>query len=293
MAERLESSRIEIQDIAETLADYDDNLNADPKQFQRIEDRLDHIYSLQQRHKVSGVEELIALQERYRGILEEIENGAETIKELERNLAKARAGALEKAKRLSLSRKAEAVEFAAELKKRALPLGMNNLQCRIEVSEAELSSDGADDVEFLFSFNKNQPLMPVGATASGGELSRLMLSLKSIIAQKMKLPSIIFDEIDTGVSGEMANRIGQMMQSIAKGIQVIAITHLPQIAAKGENHFKVYKEDDQLSTRTFIRHLSKQERIDEIAQMLSGNQPDDAARANAISLLNHGQTTIG
>ncbi len=119
-----------------------------------------------------------------------------------------------------------------------------------------------------------------------------MVSLKSIIAEKMKLPSIIFDEIDTGVSGEMANRIGRMMQSIAKGIQVIAITHLPQIAAKGENHFKVYKEDDQVSTRTFIRHLSGQERIDEIAQMLSGNQIDDAARANALSLLNHSQTTI-
>lgn len=145
---------------------------------------------------------------------------------------------------------------------------------------------GADSIRFLFAFNKNQPLMPVGGTASGGEISRLMLSIKAIIADKMQLPSIIFDEVDTGVSGDVANRMGAMMQSIAANIQVMAITHLPQVAAKGNAHFKVYKQDDEHSTHTRIRRLSTDERIDELAVMLSGSTVNDAARANAKSLLN-------
>ena len=162
---------------------------------------------------------------------------------------------------------------------------MKNLSAHVDVRPAEMSATGMDTVEFQFAFNKNQPLMPVGGAASGGEISRLMLSIKSIIASKMQLPSIIFDEIDTGVSGDVANRMGRMMRDISGSLQVMAITHLPQVAAMGNAHYKVYKLDDEDATHTHIRQLDDKERVDEIAVMLSGSQVDDAARANAISLL--------
>ncbi|MDE6831824.1 MAG: hypothetical protein K2J07_03725 [Muribaculaceae bacterium] len=163
---------------------------------------------------------------------------------------------------------------------------MKNLRCQVIVSQGELTPDGIDTVEFLFAFNKNQPLMPVGGTASGGEISRLMLSLKSIIADKMQLPSIIFDEVDTGVSGDIAARMGRMMKAIAENIQVIAITHLPQVAAMASTQFKVYKEDTETSTTTRIISLTPEQRVEQIATMLSGDQVDEAARQNARSLLN-------
>ena len=162
---------------------------------------------------------------------------------------------------------------------------MKNLQCDINITTENISSTGIDAVQFLFAFNKNQPLMPVGNTASGGEISRLMLSIKSIIANKMQLPSIIFDEVDTGVSGDVANRMGEMMQEISQNLQVIAITHLPQVAAKGAHHFKVYKEDDENSTLTRIKELNIEQRIEELALMLSGSSVNSAALANARSLL--------
>lgn len=287
LTQRLESARIEIQDIAETLSDYDSNLNADPDELERIEDRLNSIYSLEHKHKVSTVEELIALRDNLRKRLDELESSDITIDELEKEVNHRRATAIGTAHEISAARKAEALKLAAELKKRALPLGMKNLRCEINVSPAEMSLTGTDKVEFLFSFNKNQPLMPVGGTASGGEISRLMLSVKSIIADKMQLPSIIFDEVDTGVSGDVANRMGEMMQSIARNIQVLAITHLPQVAALGDHHFKVFKEDDEQSTLTRIKELTEEQRIGELAVMLSGSKVDDAALANARSLLNN------
>lgn len=289
LAQRLESARIEIQDIAETLSDYDSNLNADPQELERIEERLNNIYSLQHKHKVDSLDELITLRERLRSRLEGLENSGYTIEGLEKEVKRTQQAAKEIAGEISTSRKEEAKKFAAELKKRALPLGMKNLQCDINVTPTEMSATGTDKVEFLFAFNKNQSLMPVGGTASGGEISRLMLSIKSIIADKMQLPSIIFDEVDTGVSGDVANRMGEMMQSISRNIQVIAITHLPQVAAKGDHHFKVFKEDDEHSTLTRIKELTAEQRIDELAIMLSGSQVDDAARANAYSLLNNGK----
>ncbi len=289
LAQRLESARIEIQDITETLSDYDSNLNADPQELERIEDRLNSIYSLQHKHKVDSLDELISLRERLRSRLEELENSDYTIEELEKEVKLTHEAAKEIAKEISTSRKTESKKFAAELKNRALPLGMKNLQCDISVTPTEMSATGTDKIEFLFAFNKNQPLMPVGGTASGGEISRLMLSIKSIIADKMQLPSIIFDEVDTGVSGDVANRMGEMMQSISRNIQVTAITHLPQVAAKGDHHFKVFKEDDDQSTLTRIKELTPEERIDELAIMLSGSQVDEAARANAYSLLNDGK----
>ena len=284
--ERLESARIEIQDIAETLSEYDNNLQADPDELEAIEDRLNSIYSLQHRHKVGNVTELIAIREDLRSRIEALDNSDNTLEELQREVKRARALARESAQALSARRKEEAVRFATELRERAMPLGMKNLRCEVSVEPADMSASGVDNVQFLFAFNKNQPLMAVGGAASGGEISRLMLSIKTIIANKMQLPSIIFDEIDTGVSGDVANRMGEMMHDISANIQVMTITHLPQVAAKGAHHYKVFKEDDEQSTLTRIKALNSDERIDELALMLSGSTTNEAARANARSLLN-------
>lgn len=286
LTERLETTRIEIQDIAETLSQYDSNLNADPQELERIEDRLNKIYSLEHKHKVSTVDELIAIRDNLQKRLDTIDNSDYAIEQLEKQAKQAYKMALSAAKEISKHRQDEANSFAKLLKERALPLGMKNLQCEIKITPIEISATGIDKIEFLFAFNKNQQLMPVGNTASGGEISRLMLSIKTIIANKMQLPSIIFDEVDTGVSGDIANSMGEMMQSIAQNIQVLAITHLPQVASKGNHHYKVFKEDDETSTLTRIKALSIEERVDELALMLSGSTINEAARANARSLLN-------
>ena len=286
LTERLETARIEIQDIAETLFQYDSNLNADPQELERIEDRLNKIYSLEHKHKVSTVDELIAIRDNLQKRLDTIDNSDYAIEQLEKQAKQAYKMALSAAKEISKHRQDEANSFAKLLKERALPKKMKNLQCEIKITPIEISSTGIDKIEFLFAFNKNQQLMPVGNTASGGEISRLMLSIKTIIANKMQLPSIIFDEVDTGVSGDIANSMGEMMQSIAQNIQVLAITHLPQVASKGNHHYKVFKEDDETSTLTRIKELSIEERVDELALMLSGSTINEAARANARSLLN-------
>lgn len=285
LAGRLESARIEIQDIAETLSDYDNNLSADPQRLDDIEERLNRLYSLETKHHLNSSDELITLREQLAVQLEAIENGDETLSQLEDEARRAKKRAMVLAREISENRRRQALTFADELKQRALPLGMKNLRCEIQVTEGKLSPSGIDRVDFLFSFNKNQPLMPVNESASGGEISRLILSVKSIIAEKMQLPSIVFDEVDTGVSGDVANRMGELMNDIAGKIQVITITHLPQVAAKGKTHFKVYKEDDETSTNTHIKRLTLQERIDELALMLSGSIYDPAARSAAQSML--------
>ena len=287
LTSRLEASRIEIQDITETLSEYDNNLNADPNDLDAIEQRLSEIYSLQHRHNVNSVEELISIREEIKEKLNAIENSEDVLKQLEVEAKQAQRYALEIAKEISIARKKEAEIFAKMLTERALPLGMKNLQCKVDVTNTtSLQPNGIDNIEFLFAFNKNQQLMPIGGKASGGEISRLMLSIKSIIADKMQLPSIIFDEVDTGVSGDVASRMGEMMHNISRNIQVIAITHLPQVAAKGDWQYKVYKEDDDTTTQTQIKQLTTDERINEIAIMLSGSTIEDTAIANARSLLN-------
>lgn len=286
ISERLETVRIELRDIAETLSAYDQEFQADPEELEAIESRLNTIYSLQQKHRVSTVGELITLREELRDKLDKLENSTFTIEELEKEARRAKAAAKQLALELSQRRSEEAARLEETLRETAIPLGMKNLRTQVKVSQGELTPTGMDKVEFLFAFNKNQPLMPVGGTASGGEISRLMLSIKAIIATKMQLPSIIFDEVDTGVSGDVANRMGAMMQDISRNIQVITITHLPQVAAKGNTHFKVYKEDDDEATHTRIRELNADDRVDELAVMLSGSKVDEAARANARSLLN-------
>lgn len=286
LARRLETARVEIQDIAETLADYDSNLAADPDALEQIEERLSAIYSLESRHRVDTVEELIAIREGLRSRLEMITDGDVAIDDLrldvERKLAVAGATAAE----LTARRRDAASKFAGELFEAASPLGMPNLRCEIAVNPAEkLGPYGADSVEFLFAFNKNQTPGPVGGAASGGEVSRLMLSIKSIVAGRLQLPSIVFDEVDTGVSGDVANRMGAMMLAISERLQVLTITHLPQVAARGVSHYKVFKEDDTEATHTRIRRLDENERLGELALMLSGSSTDEAALANARSLM--------
>lgn len=283
---RLENASVELRDIADTISAIYQKLNADPNELEAIEQRLDNIYTLQRKHHVDSVAALIELRENLRNKLSELDNSDEEIAEREREARRALALTRETAAEISQARKDAAAKFADELKVQAMPLGMKNLQCEIRVEQADLSPTGADKVEFMFAFNKNQELRPVKGVASGGEISRLMLSIKAIIADKMQLPSIIFDEVDTGVSGDVANRIGEMMRRISSTIQVIAITHLPQVAAKGSTHYKVYKEDDETSTHTRICRLTDPQRVDEIALMLSGDSNDEAARANALSLLN-------
>ena len=285
IVERLNTAHIELRDIADTLSDFDRDLNADPDELEAVEQRLNDIYSLQSKHHVSSVEALIELRENFRIKLSSLENSSYTIEELEKEARRSKAAAKEIAAELTRRRTEEARRVEKLLCDTASPLGMKNLRAQVEITTGDMSSTGMDTVEFKFAFNKNQPLMPVGSTASGGEISRLMLSVKSIIASRMQLPSIIFDEIDTGVSGDVANRMGLMMRDISRSIQVMAITHLPQVAALGNAHYKVYKIDDEDATHTHIHQLDREQRIDEIAVMLSGSTVDAAARANALSLL--------
>lgn len=283
--ERLQVMRVECQDIYQTFSDADRQLSADPREIEAIEERLNEIYDLERRHKVDSIEALIEIRDKMGDKLQSIDLGDQSLHNLELAAKRAKKEALDLAREISSIRKNTAVEFAKILREKAYPLGMKNLQVEVAVKETELTSTGIDFIEFLFAFNKNQQPMPVGNTASGGEISRLMLSIKSIVADKMQLPSIIFDEVDTGVSGDVANRMGEMMHDISRNIQVMAITHLPQVAAQGNAHFKVFKEDTETSTVTRVKELTPEERVDELAVMLSGSAVNDAARANARSLL--------
>lgn len=287
LADRLDNAVREIRDIANVLERYDSDLKADPERLEDIEARLSRIYSLELKHHVDTDSQLIALADKLAEQKDAIENGDQILEELEHEARMAKKHAVLIARQISERRQQCARNFAAELQQAAGPLGMKNLRCEIAVTAGKLNPHGMDKVDFLFAFNKNQELMPVGQTASGGEISRLMLTIKTIIGEKMNLPSIIFDEIDTGVSGEVASKMGEMMQRLSHKIQVITITHLPQVAARGLSHYKVYKEDDERSTTTRIRRLDESQRIDELALMLSGSSDDDAAVAAARSLIDN------
>ena len=287
LADRLEALRVELRDIAATFADADGALSDDPARLDEVEERLNLLYDLLRRQQAETIEQLIEIRDRLANEIKAIDLGDEGLQKSETAAKKAKRAAMEKAEELSASRKVAAQQFAADLKERATPLGMKNLQVEISIKPVQLSATGIDAIEFLFAFNKNQPLMPVGSTASGGEISRLMLSIKSLVAHKMQLPSIVFDEVDTGVSGDVAHRMGALMKDISENIQVIAITHLPQVAAKGNAHFRVFKTDTDSSTITRIELLSPENRIAEIAQMLSGSTIDQAAFANARALIDN------
>lgn len=283
---RLESAKIEISDIASSLENVNERLAADPGRLEAVEERLNSIYSLCHKHHLNNGDELLILRDNLRAKLRELDNSDDMVAELEKEARRAKALAKETAVEISNSRKEEAKKFSAHLRDTAMPLGMKNLQVDVVVDPADMGPTGIDSVQFMVAFNKNQNLMPVGATASGGEISRLMLSIKTIIASRMSLPSILFDEIDTGVSGDVANRMALMMREISKSIQVTTITHLPQVAAKGDTQYRVYKEDDDHATHTRIIQLTPEQRVNAIAEMLGGATVDDAARQAAISLLN-------
>lgn len=285
LADRLETAINELRDIASSLEIINDRHMSDPMRLDAVESRLRKIYALEQKHHVDTDAALIELCDKLSSQLEAINGADDLIGSLELQAKQAKRQAMTIALQLSERRMTAAANFAEELRQTALPLGMNNLQCQINVKQGRLNSSGIDSVEFLFAFNKNQRLMGVGDTASGGEISRLMLAIKAIVGRKLNLPSIIFDEIDTGVSGDIATRIGHMMENIASHIQVITITHLPQVAARGNAHFKVYKEDNQFATATRLRKLNGHEREAEIALMLSGSSDDTDALSVAKTLL--------
>ncbi|MCM1476922.1 MAG: DNA repair protein RecN [Bacteroides sp.] len=283
---RLAALSAELNDIADTIESASAAYPADAlSDLEVVDSRLNELNSVLRRHNLSSANELIAEAQRLSQKLARLEDADNILATFEKQARAAKKAALDAAAILSERRRAAAHDFGEMLRDTAMPLGMKNLVCDISVEPTELSFSGADKVEFRFAFNKNQQPVPVAMSASGGEISRLMLSIKSIIAHKMQLPSIIFDEVDTGVSGDVANRIGQMMQSIARNIQVIAITHLPQVAAKGSRHFKVAKHDTDNSTVTHVTELSPSERVSELALMLSGHSSNQAAIATAKELL--------
>ena len=287
MPQRVRSALIELKDIMQSVSSIKDSLNDDPAELARVDDRLNSIYALLRKHNAQDVNALIAIQHDYERQLSEIEHNDDIIDELKSRVAATQAAASDIATQLSHKRHDAAKRFGKDLLSLATPLGMKNIAFDVEFHATDLTPSGIDAVEFMMSFNKNQRPMPVKDTASGGEISRVMLCIKTITARHMRLPSIIFDEVDTGVSGDVAGMIGEMMADIASTIQVIAITHLPQVAANGDHHLRVFKTDNEVETLTRVEHLDEQEHITEVARMLSGKDLNQAAIENAKSLINH------
>lgn len=286
LSERLEAARIEINDIADTLDDYRRTLDADPARLAEVDERLGRLYSLETKHHVENADGLIEIRDRLRLQLSTLENSEETLAQLETDAKRAKRAAMALANELSERRADAALALSQRLCADASPLGMPNLRCEIRITRGKLTPDGADQVQYLFSFNKNQTPMPLGGAASGGEVSRLALTLRAILAERIHLPSIVFDEVDTGVSGDIATRMAAMMVAMSRSLQVICITHLPGVAAMGDVHFKVFKEDDETCTTTHVRRLDRQQRQAEIALMLSGDATDTTALAAARTMLN-------
>lgn len=289
MAERVGGAIIDLKDIARSVDATMESLNDDPAELNRVEERLSEIYSLMHKHNAGDVNELIAIERDYAMQLTEIEHNDDIIEQLKAEVQSHKSSAMNIAAQLSDKRQQAAKRFGKELLAMATPLGMKNIAFDVDFSKTDLMPHGTDAVEFMMAFNKNQKPMPVKDTASGGEISRVMLCIKTIIAHHMRLPSIIFDEVDTGVSGDVANKIGEMMAEIARNIQVIAITHLPQVAANGDHHLRVFKTDTDVETLTRVEALDDEEHVMEIARMLSGKDLNQAAIENAKSLIKHKQ----
>ena len=286
IAERLRSAYIDLNDLASEMEGMIEDVEFNPDRLAWVNERLDTLYALQQKHRVSSVDDLIALRDQFRAQLTDIESFDEQIAALDKQVQDAYKELLQQAAVLSEQRKVAAVAFAQQLVQMVAPLGMPHTRFQVEVvPRKEPESDGMDEIRFLFSANKSMALQPVAQTASGGEISRLMLCIKAMIAGFTALPTIIFDEVDTGVSGDIADKMGHIMQDLGSKMQVFAITHLPQIAAQGEAHYFVYKEDVKDRTLTRIRPLDKEERIREVARMLSGSALTEASLANAKDLL--------
>ena len=285
--ERLESCYIEIKDISHDMDDAQESVEFNPSRLEFVNSRLNMIYSMMQKHHVKTDTELIEIAENYRQQLDMITSSDERISELENKKKKLYDSIIRKAETLTAMRKESAVKIQSQMESLLIPLGMPNVKFAVEIChKKEPDTNGMDAVNFLFSANKNGTLQNVASIASGGEIARVMLSLKAMIAGAVKLPTIIFDEIDTGVSGSIAEKMALIMQDMGRqNRQVLSITHLPQIAARGNAHYKVYKEDNETGTNSHIIRLSDEQRIDEIANMLSGSTMTEAARNNAKSLL--------
>ena len=285
--ERLESCYIEIKDISHDMDDAQEAVEFNPSRLDFVNSRLNMIYSMMQKHHVKTDAELIGIAENYRQQLDMITSSDERISELESKKKKLYDSVIHKAEILTALRTESAGKIQSQMESLLIPLGMPNVKFAVEICrKKEPDINGLDAVNFLFSANKNGTLQNVASIASGGEIARVMLSLKAMIAGAVKLPTIIFDEIDTGVSGSIAEKMALIMQDMGRqDRQVLSITHLPQIAARGNAHYKVYKEDTETGTNSHIIRLSDEERINEIANMLSGSTMTEAARNNARSLL--------
>ena len=286
VTERIDSAYIELKDIARDISNLAESIDFDPARLTMANERLDTIYTLQKKHHVESVAELIAIRDSLTARLNDITNSEDMLEDMRRQVEDMHRKATEAAARLTESRQEAARHVTEQLLAQMTALGMPNARFEIKFETKELAADGADRISYMFSANKNVPLEPIAQVASGGEVARVMLSLKAMISGAVKLPTIIFDEIDTGVSGRVAEMMAQIMRQMGRADrQVISITHLPQIAALGTTHYKVEKTDTDDTTISRMRMLGHDERITEIAQMLSGSNISDAAIENAKSLL--------
>ena len=286
LASRMDADFIDLKDIADELEGQLDKVDFDPKELDSINDRLDKIYSLQKKYHCDTVSQLIEIRDNLKKQLDGIENGDYDLQQVKNEVDKSMKLAIQKAYSITKVRKTAAKKIEEVIKQRLVALGMPNIQFTINLESSELSADGADKVAYMFSANRNMPMQPVAQVASGGEIARLMLSLKAMVSGAVKLPTIIFDEIDTGVSGKIAEKMADIMCEMGNNErQVISITHLPQIAAKGATHYKVYKEDRGDTTVSTMKLLCGEDRVNEIAQMLSGSDITEAAISNARELL--------
>ena len=286
LTDRIESCRIELRDVADEVSSLLENTDFDPSELDRVQSRLDKLYELEKKYHVETVGELIALRDDLAHKLSNIENSDEAVRELEAQCQQLTAQCQQQADKLTKLRQQAAKDIEEQLRQRLVPMGMPHVRFEVSISRGELGRQGQDNVSFLFSANTSTPLQPVAQVASGGEIARVMLSLKAMISGAVKLPTIIFDEIDTGVSGKIAEKMAGIMQEMGRHErQVISITHLPQIAALGSHHYRVMKEETPQGTISSMQELTKEERIQEIAQMLSGSNVTDAAIRNARELL--------
>lgn len=287
LTERIESTYIELKDIYQEVSSQEETVEFNPVRLEEVNNRLNLIYSLQQKHRVRTLDELISLTDEYRSKLSAITSYDEQIADLTVRRDAQYQKVKQQAEVLTKARVIAAREVEQQLAARLIPLGMPNVRFQVEMGlKKEPGAQGEDTVNFLFSANKNGMLQNISSVASGGEIARVMLSIKAMIAGAVKLPTIVFDEIDTGVSGEIADRMADMMHEMGdRNRQVISITHLPQIAARGRAHYKVYKKDSDTETNSHIRRLTDEERIEEIAHMLSGATLTEAALSNARALL--------
>ena len=286
LSERMDSCHIELKDMAQDISSLLEDVDFDPAELDSVNNRLDTLYSLEKKYHCDSVEALLAQQEQLKQQLSNIENSDEALATLTARVTELKAVCQQQADQLTAQRSKAARTVEKQMLQHLVPLGMPNIRFEVRMEKTELGHSGQDKVSFLFSANTSTPLQPVSQVASGGEIARVMLALKAMISGTVKLPTIIFDEIDTGVSGKIAESMAHMMQEMGQGgRQVISITHLPQIAALGSSHYLVYKEETPQGTASRMQQLDADQRVREIAQMLSGNNITEAAINNAKELL--------